>query len=520
MLSKLAIASSLVAVSRAQQACSSTTETHPTMTWSKCAAGGTCTSQSGSVTIDANWRWTHTVSGSTNCYTGNEWDTSICTDAETCATACCLDGADYSGTYGATTSGNALNLQFVTEGPYSTNIGSRFFLMASDTTYQMFTLLGNEFTFDVDVSNLPCGLNGALYFVSMDEDGGMSRFPTNKAGAKYGTGYCDSQCPRDIKFIDGVANSEGWTPSSNDVNAGLGDLGSCCAEMDIWEANSISAAYTPHPCTTSSQHSCNGDACGGTYSADRYGGDCDPDGCDFNSYRQGNTTFYGPGDTIDTKSPLTVVTQFLTGTDGALSEIKRFYVQNSKVIPNSESSIGGVTGNSITTAYCTAQKAAFGDTNDFAKKGGLAQMGAALAKPMVLVMSLWDDHAANMLWLDSTYPVGSTAEGAARGTCATTSGVPSDVEKNNPSASVKYSNIKFGPIGSTFNSAGSASGSSSSSTPGATTKPTSTTTSSTSGATGTAPKWAQCGGIGYTGPTTCVAGTTCTVSNEYYSQCL
>lgn len=27
----------------------------------------------------------------------------------------------------------------------------------------------------------------------MDADGGMARFPTNKAGAKYGTGYCDSQ---------------------------------------------------------------------------------------------------------------------------------------------------------------------------------------------------------------------------------------------------------------------------------------------------------------------------------------
>lgn len=37
----------------------------------------------------------------------------------------------------------------------------------------------------------------------MDEDGGMSKYSTNKAGAKYGTGYCDSQCPRDLKFING-----------------------------------------------------------------------------------------------------------------------------------------------------------------------------------------------------------------------------------------------------------------------------------------------------------------------------
>ncbi|KAJ3557942.1 hypothetical protein NM688_g1203 [Phlebia brevispora] len=33
-------------------------------------------------------------------------------------------------------------------------------------------------------------------------------------------------------------------------------------------------------------------------------------------------------------------------------------------------------------------------------------------------------------------------------------------------------------------------------------------------------EWGQCGGIGWTGATTCVAGTVCTVLNPYYSQCL
>lgn len=73
----------------------------------------------------------------------------------------------------------------------------------SDSKYQLFNPLNQEFTFDVDVSNLPCGLNGALYFSQMDADGGVSKYPTNKAGAKYGTGYCDAQCPHDIKFING-----------------------------------------------------------------------------------------------------------------------------------------------------------------------------------------------------------------------------------------------------------------------------------------------------------------------------
>lgn len=37
----------------------------------------------------------------------------------------------------------------------------------------------------------------------MPADGGLSEFTNNNAGAAYGTGYCDSQCPRDLKFIDG-----------------------------------------------------------------------------------------------------------------------------------------------------------------------------------------------------------------------------------------------------------------------------------------------------------------------------
>lgn len=37
---------------------------------------------------------------------------------------------------------------------------------------------------------------------------------------------------------------------------------------------------------------------------------------------------------------------------------------------------------------------------------------------------------------------------------------------------------------------------------------------------GTVPKWGQCGGIGYNGPTSCASGSTCQVSNPYYSQCL
>ena len=80
--------------------------------------------------------------------------------------------------------------------------------------------------------------------VEMDEDGGKAKYPTNLAGAKYGTGYCDAQCPHDLKWIAGKANVIDWNPSPKDPGGGTGHFGICCAELDIWEANSISTQMT------------------------------------------------------------------------------------------------------------------------------------------------------------------------------------------------------------------------------------------------------------------------------------
>ena len=135
--------------------------------------------------------------------------------------------------------------------------------------YVKFMLLNQEFTFTVDVSNLQCGLNGALYLVEMDADGGMS-YPTNECGAEFGTGYCDAQCPHDMKWINGEANSEDWHPSSNDENSGVGHYGSCCAEMDLWEANNHAQAYTTHPCKVDGQYRCEGTECGDNASDERF----------------------------------------------------------------------------------------------------------------------------------------------------------------------------------------------------------------------------------------------------------
>jgi cellulose 1,4-beta-cellobiosidase len=117
MISAVLAFASLLVAARAQQVGTLTAETHPALTVSKCTASG-CTTSAQSIVLDSNWRWLHSTSGSTNCYTGNAWNSSICADNKACATKCAVDGADYSSTYGVSTSGNALSIKFVTKGSY------------------------------------------------------------------------------------------------------------------------------------------------------------------------------------------------------------------------------------------------------------------------------------------------------------------------------------------------------------------------------------------------------------------
>jgi cellulose 1,4-beta-cellobiosidase len=438
----------------AQQAGTLQEETHPTLYYQECSGVGACDWKKGGVTMDANWRWIN--KDGKNCYTDqNTWDPAVCADPATCAEQCSVEGADYEATYGITSNRykDGVDLQFVTKGEYGTNYGSRLYLTDRDDHYKMFRLLNREFTFEVDVSTLTCGLNGALYFVEMDERGDYDG-SANTAGAKYGTGYCDAQCPHDIKFIKGTANTINWQSTSDPP---VGHHGACCAEMDIWEANSKATAYTPHPCSKPGLTKCEGITCGDNDADQRYDGICDKDGCDYNNYRLGEHNFYGPGRgfDVDTSRPFTVVTQFLTddGTDtGALSEIKRFYVQDGRRIDNSAATVlGASAGDSVTDALCVAQKEKFSDLNDFSKKGGLEKMGEALGRGMVLVLSLWDDSQVNMLWLDSQYPPEKIGEpGTARGPCSGRDNTPEHLRATVPNAKVSFSQIKVGALDSTY----------------------------------------------------------------------
>ncbi|KAK7937188.1 glycoside hydrolase family 7 protein [Apiospora aurea] len=442
MLSKIAILASLVATGQSQLAGTEQEEVHPKLTWQKCTAPGSCSNVAGSIVVDANWRWAHGKGGYTNCYTGNTWNSEFCPDNEACAANCEIEGADYASTYGITTSGNAVSLKFVTPNSSGTNVGSRVYLLADDENYEMFTMNGNEIAFDVENGEIGCGLNGAVYFVSMDEDGGKARSPATRRAPSTEPATATRSAP---------GNAEGWKPSPDDANSGVGAMGPCCAEMDLWEANSMSFALTPHPCEDSGYVVCENESCGGTYSEDRYAGQCDPDGCDLNPYRHGNTDFYGKGKTVDTSKKFTVVTQF-HGSGSSLESISQYFIQDGARIDVPESKV--VDGGSvIDEAFCDASKELFADNLRYQELGGLAQMGDATGKGMVLTISIWDDLYSNMLWLDGVvYPTDRNPgdPGVARGECPLEGSEPATVRQKFANAKVTYSNIKFGPIGSTY----------------------------------------------------------------------
>lgn len=153
------------------------------------------------------WRWLHSE-GFRNCFDTGAWNDRGCID--NCTEVCMLEGADYR-SLGVSTANASVTQKLVTKIDFATNVASRLFLLESRNKYQTFRLLDNEFAFDVNLSKTGCGVNSALHFIDMDADGGVARFPTNKAGAEYGTGYCNSQCSRELRYVGGKVRWAGRT---------------------------------------------------------------------------------------------------------------------------------------------------------------------------------------------------------------------------------------------------------------------------------------------------------------------
>jgi len=177
-----------------------------------------------------------------------------------------------------------------------------------------------------------------------------------------------------------------------------------------------------------------------------------------NSYQLGDREFWGKGKEVDSSKPVTLVTQFLTSdnTDtGDLVEIRRLYIQDGQVIKNVRAKNVPGQPDSITDEMCDSVAEAFNETKDytFAKNGGLKSMGEALQRGMVLTMSIWDDSLSRMLWLDGVkndIDKDEAFPGVSRGPCPFESGVAKALHTEAKTASVSFTDVKVGEIGSTF----------------------------------------------------------------------
>lgn len=198
------IASALLGLAAAQHP-GNETEKHPRLTTWECTNDGGCVEKNSAIVLDSLAHPVYQIDAPEyGCGTwGNPPNETACPDAETCQKNCVMQGvSDYS-KYGVTTDGASLRLDMLTDD--GSTLSPRVYLLSEDEqTYEMLSLTGREFTFDVDVSKLPCGMNGALYLSEMPADGGLSDL--NTAGAYYGTGYCDAQCYT-TPFIGGEVSS-------------------------------------------------------------------------------------------------------------------------------------------------------------------------------------------------------------------------------------------------------------------------------------------------------------------------
>ena len=166
--------------------------------------------------------------------------------------------------------------------------GGRVYLGNSETisinSYYQMNLLGKRLKFDVDLSQVGCNCNGALYLVQMPAYNSGQQ-PQPGEGGDY---YCD-------------ANQVG---------------GTYCPEMDVMESNKFAMASTAHTCD---------------YHAPHYYSNCDRGGCGTNVLDAHGNEF-GPGKTIDTNRPFTLSVAFITGNDGKLSTINNYFWQDGKTI--------------------------------------------------------------------------------------------------------------------------------------------------------------------------------------------
>ncbi|KAL8352885.1 hypothetical protein RB601_002960 [Gaeumannomyces tritici] len=260
------------------------TEVHPKITTFRCTLAGGCEEKTNYIVLDS---LAHPVYQQANGHHCGSWgeraNATACPTKEACAGNCVMEGLEDYGVVGVSTSGTSLRLQQLRDGEL---VAPRVYLLDStEHKYEMLELTGNEFTFDVTMDKLPCGMNSALYLSEMLADGGKSGL--NKGRAYWGTGYCDAQCYT-TPFINGEAMT--------------------CTGLLCTSARARSVNLRVYATRTAAL----GTPTGST----------------------SRPSYYGNNDTfkVDTSKPMTVVTQFPADAAGKLVEIRRLYVQDKVVI--------------------------------------------------------------------------------------------------------------------------------------------------------------------------------------------
>jgi hypothetical protein len=289
-------------------------ETHPKLTWQKCTSTG-CTPVEGFIVADIGFRSSSTAS------------------------------VNYEDELGVHTEGMFLSQRLVSDYNGKRNVGSRLYLLdASEKAYQLFNLNGKEIAYDVDLSQITCGVDAALYTAQMGLTGGDN-------DAAYGGGYCDA----------GYSGGAG------------------CPSFDLQEGNSRAMIFRAQPCDHRG------------WSKD---GECASPGCGYNAYLLGLKDFWGR--TINPRSKVTVVTQFVTA-GSTLTEIRRIYIQGGKLYRNPSVKLPGDSRefSALSEEFCRAT------VSDWSAKEWrtLPKLGESFEQGHVLVFSLWD--SSDMGWLDS-----------------------------------------------------------------------------------------------------------------------
>jgi len=234
------------------------------------------------------------------------------------STADCVNGI-MDGTFTFTSSGSTVttyiaqsggsnSTQVYVSGNYiQLHYGPRVYLANScptsfnPTMFYKFNLLGKTLSMTLDLSQISCACNAAVYLVMMPAYGSNNQPDPTKCGDY----YCDA----------------------NQV------CGVYCPEIDLVEANAYTLQFTPHDCSPPN---------GNYYSS------CDGGGCGVNSYRQSGNAYAPGGSIIDTNKAFQYNATFLTS-GGLLNQILVVLSQEGRLLKlNSPCSTSYL--NSLTTA--------------------------------------------------------------------------------------------------------------------------------------------------------------------------